>query len=228
MTTAHPETRSHARRRRRRADARAFTLVELLIVVAIIALLVGISLPALSSVYRNNAIQSTQSVLQQLDVVAERYEQQTGRILRVFPNDAGFFDWSEAKTPNAPGEPDDEDRVIPGDFREASIERFVWATYRIPDIRRGVYGSIDETYLQDADEDGFLGVIDAWGTPVIYKYDPNDDIDGGGDYGDDDFLPESREPYFASAGPDRRWGDVTGNATEQEQAEDNLYSIELD
>jgi len=224
MTTAHPEPRSHVRRRR--ADARAFTLVELLIVVAIIALLVGISLPALSGVYRHNAIQSTRSVLQQLDVVAERYEQQTGRVLRVFPNDAGFFNWNEEKTPNV--ERVEGEGEIDGDFPEASIERFVWATYRIPDIRRGVYGSIDETYLQDADEDGFLGVIDAWGTPVIYKYDPNDDIDGGGDYDDDDFLPESREPYFASAGPDRRWGDVTGNATEQEQAEDNLYSIELD
>ncbi|MEM0913609.1 MAG: type II secretion system protein [Planctomycetota bacterium] len=122
---------------------------------------------------------------------------------------------------------------IPLDF----IERFI-AIASQNASSDGLWRAVDEKFITDLDNDGFAEIIDPWGTPILYaafvSHSDSESIDdflpqrgdmtaaGGG------YVPKSPAPFFVSAGPDGKFGDVNGTAAEQEDAEDNVYSYTLD
>ncbi len=69
------------------AAARAFTLVELLVVIGIIGILIGLLFPAIKSVRESGRIANCQSNMRQLLIAIHVYEQDTGRLPNI--NSAG-------------------------------------------------------------------------------------------------------------------------------------------
>ncbi len=209
----------------------AFTLVEIMVVIAILVLLIGIGLGVIGSVTGAGDEQATRMTLATADGIATEYYARTG----TYVNHLGRtpIDWSTPKTHNDPYTADSRARIDDGSgqdlVRNSSIERFVWASFKIRDLREGVYTSFDENVLNDQSGNDFLELRDAWGNKIVYVQHvyKADDPDGV-DRGEDDFLPPRTSPFFASAGPDGQWGSVDDQGVPDEDAEDNLYSFSGD
>ena len=260
----------------------AFTLVELLVVIAVIIVLVGIGLTVGNSVVRGNEINRTKTTLANALQVATEYDVKVGQIVNHlasrYPGTAGnppqdpapVKDWQDLYAfnspvgaagngkikidrnsradapPNAMGS-DEEARQ--GDIARYSVERFVWVTRRVASLEK-LYATFRPETLKNSDDDpGFLEIQDAWGSKLIYAAYVKDDTAYPSSYGSgvgdpaDDFLPKSDTYFFASAGPDKKWGHanpenapnltpykLAGETNEQairrlrEEAGDNVYS----
>jgi hypothetical protein len=152
------------------------------------------------------------------------------------------WDWERPWAPTAPDAPADAGkRVIGGEFR--FIERFVAAVQGVPEADVALGTLAKESALGDKDGDGFLEVLDGWGTPLTYA----SLVDHADDEKADDFLPErltrrsihqsvpEPKPMLVSAGQDTRWGDHRellaqrqGQPADEQAARaasDNLYSF---
>ncbi len=245
---------------------RGFTLIEILVAVAVIAILMSIFFAVGKGVRDTANTTNTQQLMRTSVAILEESQIQTSGLAI---NHVGNvpFDWWIDKAHNSWGSTGrdvmteligggaNDDPDIDNDherFQDRSIERFVWATYRIQTVRQGLYAGIDEEYLRDKEdigvdganntldldgdgvalENGFLELRDSWGTKLIYAA----FVDWGDSEDGDDFLPESNKVFFASAGPDGKWGDVQGDPegvglTKQqyEESEDNIiFTIDED
>ena len=206
-----------------RPSALGFTLVEILVVIAIIALLIGIGLGIVASVRGNAKEQATRMTLASADAINTEYYSLTGTVINHMGESP--INWSTDRTENSPYTTTDQGSLDGDDGDEAtvkdlSIERFVWATYRIRNIRENMY-RFDEQYFNDSSGNKFLELRDGWDTKLIYVGGVSHDDDEKGD----DFLPVRDKPYFASAGPDGKWGNVEDNGVADADAQDNVYSF---
>ncbi|MEM1209766.1 MAG: type II secretion system protein [Planctomycetota bacterium] len=231
-----------------------FSLIEILVAIGIVSLLVAIAIPVFSLAYGTARSAQASVALAALDSAEVEYESTTG--LRVWALDgsvddydssngtslAKFFqptDWgSDAQARNAPGSTgtatiDDRDTDNDG-IPEGYIERFIALIDQVDSTKR-IWRSVDENQIADTDNDGFLEIIDPWGTPIVYaafvshKDNAGEDnlLEQRGDmqtFGGGSFVPKAPAPVFVSAGPDGDFGDVNGTAAERAAAEDNLYS----
>lgn len=234
---------------RLRAMQRGFTLTELMVTVLIIALLSAIALYGLSAMREMADEQQASNLLSKAKMMAGEYQAATGRILdHRLPadqedpyrlQDLQQYEWDnfERNAPDATGTGDLDigDNASDSDeFKARSIERFVWATFNVPQVR-DLYGPIEEGgQLTDGDGNGFLELRDPWGGKLVYapyvalNGNPGDDTPGDG-FRADDFLPRHDRPFFASPGPDGRWGNANANSGAGDQAaQDNIYSFELE
>ncbi len=194
-----------------------FSLIEILVVVAIVAALIGIGAFAFSGFQSSSRIQTTRGILQHAQSAAEEYKATAGRKINPVKNDP--VDWTTAKAENADepysGSPPTSVISDPN----ASIERFVWEVRQMQESEKILRGLGD--HLRDTDGDGFLEIIDSWEQPVKY-FKSSDETDAG------EGVPPHPEPFFASAGPDGKWGTFSGSKANNDGAEDNIFSFYLD
>ncbi|RMG13081.1 MAG: prepilin-type N-terminal cleavage/methylation domain-containing protein [Planctomycetota bacterium] len=148
----------------RAGGRRSFTLIELLVVIGIIAVLAGLTVPAISAVRRRSQVSSTTSLLQRLALALEQYENDFGdyppsrfraaglgksnglnegsecltRCLTTSRRSGPYFEFADAELGNTDGD-------------------------RIVGVREDPTGSI----IRNAE---LLEVVDAWGNPVAYLH----------------------------------------------------------
>jgi prepilin-type N-terminal cleavage/methylation domain-containing protein len=242
----HP--RSTGPKRQPTRSRHGFSLIEIMVVVSILAILMIISVAAFMN--RQGPVSATRITLAALKGAATEYEVQTGAPPHSGRNDPyngpvaqNYVGKTFVDASGSPG-----NAVIGGstsgadDVKNFSIERFVHQLLINP-VGQKMVASLGKDALVDSDGNRFADVVDGWGVKVIY-YNPADDFNATHsspqNYPKAAFLPPSRTPYFASAGPDGKWGDyrqlvrkqkgdslTTAQATLAKEAEDNIYSFDL-
>jgi type II secretory pathway pseudopilin PulG len=207
------------KRSARKAGAPGFTIIELLVIISIITLLLGILLPALSSLLQSGKKQKVRSAMQRLLAAQDEYETVTGYTINI-EGDLPI-EWDGQDTGKNPS-------------KMNSIERFVWAAQRT-EASETLVNQVPDSLLVDQDGDGFLEVRDPWGHMLEYRP-QSDETDkyrhapppGSNNANSslpsnsgDEELPEHGSPFFASPGPNGEWEPNDSEA-------DDIYSIEID
>lgn len=143
--------------------------------------------------------------------IAAEYEVQTGA--PVDPVNNVPIDWSKAKSKNVHFPKGPKSALIdePGmddaarRHQEYSFERFAWAVSQHHSTNI-MLRSLGAGYLKDVDGNGFLEVRDRFGRQAPKKIVYAAKVSHSDDNPADDFLPQYARPFFASAGPDGKWG----------------------
>ncbi len=227
-----------------RPARRGFTLVELLVVVAIIAILAGIVLVAAGGISGKRKIALTQDILNTLDRAMDEYHVTVGS----YPSpDAEDWDGVPGASNGTVGYPTATDQHAP--YPDAAVfiskARGVGGVDAIlagiPD--RFLVTTIERGAGDETLEDPTPSVLDAWGVDPWPRnedgeaYDITRDrgeseafwqqvifyVHPGNDYAEDLYgLTRNGRPYFMSAGPDLRYGlineipiDFEGDPVEQ-------------
>lgn len=142
---------------------RRFTLIELLIVITVIVILIGISIPALSSVRRSSQTKATKAFLDRLKLAIESYS-----------NDFGDYPPSDFRRANL--------RRSNGSNDGAEVLARCLTTSQ----KGGPYMDFSETELGNVDADRLasdmnpqrssfqtselLEIVDVWGNPISYLH----------------------------------------------------------
>ncbi len=236
----------------KRANAAAFTLVEMVVVIGIIVLLAGLTLSVGVTVAHQSEVRQTRAVLLLLDAAVQEWELQADRKLS----------WCVCN-PNH-SDPDRAVADVHGDTEEVliitEVLKVIMKSTSVREIMAKVDPSLIHAYRSgvyppwivtpeeksDLDErfnDGDITVLDAWGWP-IYATHPGRPWDAARDSypdyeierdADGTILTYNEEKYgvaagrrmcFVSAGPDGSFGDLDPGAPPSEAAlaEDNVYS----
>ncbi|MEM1107126.1 MAG: type II secretion system protein [Planctomycetota bacterium] len=217
----------------------AFSIIEILVVISIITALIGISIPVAFKLLAGADVSKTRTMLQGLAAAADEYALITGGLPDhrvnnvVVPAGAGTF--TNATVTSSPD--DNLDNTI-GVFlsramKNETVENFI----------RSAVGSGDNSLLVSDGNGGTsfdpsaYRINDPWGNRIRYarfvSYQDNDPrIDDDKrltfDFTNDDYLPRHPNAFFASPGPDMMWGTFDADGLPDAEAEDNLYSFELD
>jgi len=232
---------------------RAFTLLEMIIVIGVVLLLAGLSLSVSVAVIEQSERQRTEATLQLLDTAVREWELAADRKLLwwQYGDDAGIRGRADVHADT------DEIMIIteildvisrPAAVREmlAGIDPLLVYTYGQDASPPWIDGGVDPAFV------GGLTVLDSWETPIYATHPgrPWTEADGQGPYGtgpDDDGtirtrnekdygVAPSRQVVFVSAGPDGRFGLPEeflelgfGERTAAIEAarRDNLYSVPI-
>lgn len=160
---------------------RAFTLVELLVVVAIIAALAGILLPALLAARTGARMAATSSLIRSVAAACHAFEADHGRFPPVTSTIHSDIDkpaeslWFYLTRQTRPG----VDNFNPDTYDETDPDTYDWDDPVIYGAQRtGPYFAAQRGQLMDYDNDGVFEIVDVWGTPLLYNP-ANDGIHGG-------------------------------------------------
>lgn len=226
---------------------RAFTLVELLVVVSIIALLIALLIGTGIAVTRGANARATTGVLSALDRALDEFQTRTGRMPPHRPQQYPVFD--ENGDPMTPTPPFSAD--MQPTRPDASI--FLRQVQGVGETDAIISGLPDRFFLQKEWEEPpdppyssatvlLTLVLDAWENRIYYVHPDNqapdsEDLDAQDIYG----RTINNRPYFMSAGTDGFYGHPdelglikgqTGIEDDQKALraarEDNLYSYEVD
>lgn len=211
---------------------RAFTLIEVLIVIGLIVLLTGITVTVTTTVYERAQIRNTQTMLQLLTTALDEWEATSER-KATWGEDAIINSFEYVYDIKANTDPEIQLRDMLSILRRSAASR-------------EILDGIDQAYLQAFDDDNndstpdVLRLVDAWENP-IYMIHPGRVASTF--FGDDLTLADedttirtavensfgvcvNRQICFVSAGPDGQWGDLSaaGGSEVFEQAQDNIFS----
>jgi type II secretory pathway pseudopilin PulG len=160
--------------------ARAFTLVELFVTVAVLIILLGLMVDLANRVRRNSADKLTRQVLQQLTALMDNYlDHNEGQLPPVAPIVSGS------------AVPDES--VLQTDARRnnADFLRYLRAqsNFAAPGDRGSVFAGLPLSLYDD------VTLRDPWGSPIVFMPRQNPQIG---------MAPGDRF-FFFSAGPDRKF-----------------------
>ncbi|MHC4989980.1 MAG: prepilin-type N-terminal cleavage/methylation domain-containing protein [Planctomycetota bacterium] len=232
---------------------RAFTLIEVLVVIGVIVLLVGLLVAVIPAVTGQSELRETENTLRLLDAALEEWtlsrdgevtwgtdDQPAGSRYDLQIGTPHVFAITELFGKIGRNEAVQE---ILARIRPDSLPRYdsstggppTWLTAPLdPDPNAGAatgqYGS--------GDWDGGLTVLDAWGQPIrVIHPGPTWDFSFGGTPDPDGTVRTvneniygialNRKVCFVSAGPDSRFGNLSGDATAVSLAADNVYTYEV-
>jgi type II secretory pathway pseudopilin PulG len=155
---------------------RAFSVVELLIVVGIIGLLVGLTLFVGKSVLGNTKQKVTQDILQTLDAaltdyISNRQDQPPGPVYTKDGTPRQYFPMADAVNPDILDPRTNEPTLI------NSIGMFLVEARKVPSTAK-ILDSIPSQYVKVYDPDGsgagsqpeLVTVFDGWGRPIRYVH----------------------------------------------------------
>tara|TARA_X000001036_G_scaffold65956_6_gene56699 strand:+ start:946 stop:1704 length:759 start_codon:yes stop_codon:yes gene_type:complete len=203
----------------------AFTLIEMMIVIAIIGLLAALTLGISSSVLRNSEIRQTENAVKILTMAMQEWELEMGRSMEFegVPEsaDTGMYDLYASGLIDYPGfNQQGIDNQVMTDAMKNRAVSFMYVLTQSESATTVL--SKMESDLMVKDNDGTF-VADAWGNPIgivfpgKYYYDvfPSGNMfaeDSCGDLTVRDQVEDglgsciNQMPYYVSAGPDGLWG----------------------
>ena len=218
---------------------RAFTLVEMTIVIGIIILLAGLTLAVSVSVVQGSEIRQTELTIQLLDSAIQEWQTQADRSVTYGKPDEPF-DREESYEILQPNSPDESAAIL--------VTKKLLAIIMRPESIRQILAQIDPEFTEhnefDHDDDTSTDdvetmiVSDAWGNPYIAVLPGRLWVVGDDTYVRDDDgsiqteiekmcgVAVNRQLCFVSAGPDGKFGERNAlpDSVEFEQTRDNLYS----
>lgn len=166
----------------------AFTLVEMVVVVALVALLAAISIGVGASMVDSGRQRATEGVLEVLDKALDDYVQATGSnppALVKIELDENLDSYNAGDTVYYPAVDGRFDLVVPGTDPERhyeinSVGLFAHSIKAVVDIE-GVLSQVDNRFVKNIDIPGdlqprMLTVFDAWGNPIRYVHPKFDGI----------------------------------------------------
>lgn len=249
--------------------AAGMSLVELMTIVLILSILVTIGVTAGPSLFRQLSRTQVTATIKVLETILTEFRASTGKTVVVkdeLPSEGTYNTAFWSKRPaNFHGSSAKDIASLsinsPAEYVARSIERFLSITYSNDprSVMTPLFAPFKADVLDDrpdivpdpasskqGKDDGrafgankMLEIRDVWGNKMVYKYDENDGV--GGDYKNDNFLPRTRRPFFASSGPDGKFGDQPALDNDHNRdannhnhgnramaAEDNIYSFDLD
>ena len=182
-----------AQKRRFSRRRRGFSLIEILVVLSIIALLLGIGVVVALRMTTEARREQTRAMMEGLLSANDEYKavRQGSSISHT------------------------------GDFNGetlSSTERFIASCLQIKTceeimmnaLNSSTSDSLDRIYRNGGGSGNYKSVYDRWGTELEYRQSNGQTGTGpaneSGSAVDNDKLPRSRDPFFASAGPDKEWG----------------------
>ncbi len=201
-----------ARRLPRRRAARAFSLIEMMIVISLVILLAAITVVVGRSVIGKAKVDQCRQVLQALDATLTEYQAERGGIppfqIRAYLPPSGL-NAVEAKTRREVAVYIAQVKGFTGiDKQLGTID----ASFLVK--REQIYTDLaGYPYAGQVPDDERASVRDPWGMEILYIHPNADNDDAFKLFG----RPVNERPYFMSAGPDG----------EYETLEDNIYSYEV-
>ena len=173
-----------------------FTTIELMVVVGIIILLLGIGLVTGTRFITEGKKEQTLSMMNGL--IGANTEFQAQRQQGSVNHDGKFpINWTDGKASKA----------------TSSIERFVYACSTNKAVDQAMTNAVvsaGEKSMQrtfkDIDNDKINEIYDPWGTLIEYRSINNGDGKGPGTNVANNLLPLSKDAFFVSAGPDKKFG----------------------
>lgn len=230
----------------------AFTLIEMMIVIGIIALLAALTLGISNSVIKNSEIRQTKDALKLIEMALQEWELEKGRAITFegyVPVAGGFYDaYSIGNLIGAPIF--SPNGVNNEDMLEAMSERLNDLIVLLMRSERAnaILSKISpDMFIEDSGE---YVLVDAWKTPIgivypgrnyadaypqgssVLAFDESGDLSLRDQAEDGLGSCKNLKPYFVSAGPDLEWGyrfqamDGTGDEQLFEACLDNIYSYE--
>lgn len=232
---------------------RAFTLIEMMIVIGIIALLAALTLGISSSVLRNSEISRTKNVLKLLDMALQEWEQNQGRLMTYmdYTYTDGTFD---IEAEDGILDVTFGGNVVDNETMQFAMEKRVTEFVNVVDYSesaKDVLNKISPDHLEKTAQG--IVPLDSWGNAIgiVFPGSPYLDTYGGSnnawprDQSGDLSIRDQAEdglgscinlrPYFVSAGPDGLWGylnqanggpDTADQIEHWEATKDNIYSYE--
>ena len=175
----------------------------MIIICALIIVGIGLGKPMLDSLRESGIRQKTVDILRQADAIAAEYKAITkGAVVYHVITDEADMDSVELFVEKTSGHP--------------KLKRFYEVFEQDKD---GSGGDSDRYHYGDFDGDGKNEIRDSWKNAIVYAaFVKHDD-----EYTKDDFLPEHPSPYFASAGPDGRFGVVKSRDEMESEDAWNAY-----
>jgi type II secretory pathway pseudopilin PulG len=197
----------------------AFSLVELLVIIGVVVIVVGITLPFLAGTLDRGRTGQARAMLNGLAGALDEYEMRTGAVPTVSHN--------ENLGPLG--------TVVVGGDDDNTIGYFLHRTRNIPEVLNLIRASAGPRNVFVIPEDfdpvpspitiNDMKVLDPWGNKIRYVHRVTRADKGNANAA---HLPVHPNPFFASAGPDGRWGAVAVDGTRDADAADNIYSFEAD
>ncbi len=196
-----------------RRTHRAFTLIEMLVVIAIVALLVSIVVIGGAGWISSAKEKQTRLVLDALDTIVEEYHAVENRYLPMnVPDPAQAEGGSILRL--------DDRNSLPFKYRMTAFLNEVESTGEIFKLTGSLQNRTWEDTGADPDSPPVRQVFDGWDQPVqiVFRKDLND-ATGGPAFNN----PQEFRPWFVSAGEDGDFG-RPNDTTAGNPAEDNLFS----
>ena len=196
--------------------ARGFTLIEMMIVIAIIVLLAGLTLGISNKVLRGSEIRKTKDAITLLDIAISEWVTEMGRQL-TFASVGAVEGNYDILSDNIIGIPTFNSSVTQAEMLDAMNFRAeaMWTLLSELESSKNILAKIHPDLIENN------RVIDAWGSPIGIVF-PCGSFKGSGlislaedASGDltvrdqaEDGLGSclNKQPYFVSAGPDGQWG----------------------
>jgi prepilin-type N-terminal cleavage/methylation domain-containing protein len=204
-----------------RIFARGFTLIEMMIVIAIIVLLAGLTLGISNKVLRGSEIRKTKDAITLLDIAILEWETEMGRSMTFASVGTAVGDTYDIENDGILGIPAFNASVSQSEMAEAMDFRAeeLWEILIELEASKNILAKIHPDLIEE-DVHG-ARVVDAWGSPIgivfpCGSFKGSDLIslaeDASGDLTVRDQAEDglgsclNKQPYFVSAGPDGQWG----------------------
>ncbi|MEM6458922.1 MAG: prepilin-type N-terminal cleavage/methylation domain-containing protein [Planctomycetota bacterium] len=192
-----------------------FSLIELLVTISIIVLLVGISVPVALRMLGQADVPKARAMLNAMGAAAAEFRTETG----------GVPDHTDSTTGVVASNDNTTDTTI-GLFLSRAMQ--VESSNKMVRAAAGekaivVNPGLDSGSAVNSSPDQW-NFVDPWDNRIRYAA----SVSHNDAFREDDYLPPHPEAFFASAGPDGLWGTHNADGTPDADAEDNLYSFEVD
>ena len=200
---------------------RAFSLIEMMIVIGIIAILAGLTLGISNSVLRGSEIRKTEDAITLLDTALQEWETEMGRSITfqgiaVIVGRYDIYNDGEIGEPGWGGQGLDQETMQDGWNQRA---KYIWELLNENEASKSILAKIHPDLIMiDGDR---MRVVDAWQMPIGIVFPGQQYVgsllaqnaeDEAGDLTVRDQAEDglgsciNRRPYFVSAGPDGKWG----------------------